>query len=692
MGGSGRQGRSARALAGAVAASLALTGAMTARASDSAPADMPAPASRPDPAQPRPQSGTGALQADRAATAESVPIAATEGRDLAEVRRRLVAQLERAAEAGLITLQPVPGGIEAAPAPAPAPPTRRSRAPEPTPEDGRPEASQAAVASPRSKAFADRPDRDPAAAPPRARGPNAASPARSPAPPATCPEPETLDLPARHALADPAAELARLRRGLLGEFDAPRAGAANDLARFYLTVGLTAEARAVLEAFAEPGPEQDTLVWMAGVLGSGPAAPWPDQECDDLAALWRAAAAAERGEIERALALARRSGRALQRVAPSLRQDFAGRLGHAAADIGDWAGAMRFHALARRSVPRSVPDPSSLIDLSARIALSAGRVDDGLRHLRRLWARYPADPAAGEAILSLARLVMSGDVPGAEDTAELRRDLGSLSLLARGTPAGSTAAALESRLAARAFGKTTGMDLLALHRRQGTVSEPVYARTVNAITAESGDAGQDPPLALMFSRGPERFSPVLDDPAFRSALALSFARIGQPGRAEQVLEPQERALPRVAGALAEAYLDAGRPSAAASMAARLPEGERKAVILARALAAQGRPDRALAVLSASGVDRPELSARLAWAARDWRAAAATLARLAETSPRPDVRARLATARQRAGSLDPGPELAPGSEPGAMRAEARLAPYLDNLKTEIDSIREVLGDG
>ena len=632
--------------------------------------------------------------------------------DLSAVRKRLVAQLERAAAAGLITLEETDGsgpGPVAPPEPARdseagtvTPPARGSS----TPSAARPVATDNAgpvarepdAPDPRvaeGRAAADASDEAGTAAVARARAlAQAASPARAPGAPIApggCLPVEVLILPEPREHAAPMATLSRLRRGLLGEFDRPRPDAVVALARFQLALRLTHEARAVLVAFTEPGRRRGTLLWMAGVIAGEPGPPGTDAACSDRQALWQAAAAAARGEAARAVALARRAGRALQVMPRDLAALFATRLGHAAADLGDWATARRFEAMARRAAPGGADEPPALVHLSARAALAAGRVEDGVRRLRDLWSRFPAEPGAGRALTELARLVLEDGIPGVSDSQALRRDLGVLALGARGTPRGEEAALLEARLAAGAFGRTAGLDMLALHRRQGVVGDPAYRRGVRAITADSPAQTGGPPLAVLFERDPARFSPVLVDPAFRAALAMSFARIGQPARGEAVLKPQDRGLPRVARSLGRSYLAAGRPDDAGAIASRLPAGTEKATLMARVLEARGRPGRALARLRKADAGGPALRARLAWAAGDWSEAARALDALAAGDRDPAILARRDLARRRAGRADTGPATSPAAGRPASVA-AGMAPYLDRLGEEIDSYRKVLEDG
>lgn len=665
-----------------------------------APVTAPSPPSRATPASP-----------------DSRPEAAPDDPDLAEVRRRLITQIERAAEAGLITLaEPGTGETEDT-----APPTADPiPAPESTilAEAGTPSSASARTGSlppegaagslpggsdARSITVAPGPSNPPQeASDPSAPSQSAAAtpvvpdPVPEPVPPACQPD-DAFELPDPTRHAAPLAETARLGRDILGEFDRPRPAAVEALARHHISLGLGRETIVLL---AELGAGLETAPLLAAMaqivegdapMGSGLAG----TGCSGAHALWQAVAAAQAGAHDDALAAAARSGRALQTVPTPLRRHFAARIGLSAAESGDWVAAQRMLSMAGRG--RSAAEPASVAEdlLAARLAAARDDGATALTALRRVWSRFPADPEAGEGLIALADLVMGDTLPETGDTRLLRLDLGSLALTARGSPLGERAVAAEAGLTALAYGPAAGVDLLALARRQGTISEAGYVAAVRTLSgrAPAGEDGE--PLALRVEREPDRYRPVLADPAFRAALALSYAEIGWPERTELFLEPGDLGRPRLAAALARSYLAAGMPERAETIATRLPAGAGRAEIMAAVLEAGGEPARALALLTRAETGTARDRARLAWAAGNWSAAASALADAAVTDPDPETEARLALARERA--AEAGAETV--GQAGPAPAAPAFAPtpdgvsrYLEALRAEAETMRQVLEDG
>jgi len=619
--------------------------------------------------------------------------------DLAEVRRRLIAQIERAAEAGLITL--ADPGADRPPSPTPAPPAREPA--KTAPPDARPartgssppdapaiRADGGPVEAAAGAALPSRKTSDRVAPPDRVAVATAApGPGAEPVPPSCHPDTAfALPDPVRHPA--PLAGAARHDRSLLGEFDRPRAKAVEALTRSHIALGLGREALGLLAEFGVGVETAPLLAAMAHIVeGETPAGPGLDGTgCDGAHALWQAMAAALAGAHEEALVGVARAGRALQTVPSPLRRRFAARIGLSAAERGDWLTAGRMLAMAGRGRPATDPPPVAEELLAARIARARGETATALMALRRVWSRFPAEPEAGEGLLALADLAIGGTLPDPGDTRLLRLDLGSLALTARGTALSERAIAAEAQLTALAYGPTAGVDLLALARRQGTMSEAAYVEAVRTVSARAPAGGGGQPLALRVERAPGRYRPVLADPAFRAALALSYAEIGRPERTERFLEPGDLGRPRVAAALARAYLAAGAPQQAEAIAARLPAGAERAEIMAAILEAGGEPARALALLTRAGAGTARDRARLAWAAGDWAAAAVALAEAEAAGPDREIAARLALARARA--TDAG--TAAGSGPGFEPTREGVSRYLEALRAEAQTLRKVLEDG
>ncbi len=619
--------------------------------------------------------------------------------DIAEARARLLAQLERAAAAGLVTLKPEAGaepsgalqGAEPPPAETPGPLADTVDAPAAAPTAGR-EAGARAAPAPEPAA----PEARPAAAagrrPAGARGDAAPEPAS-----VAAARPETADChpDAAFTLPDPqdepfAAALATRRAALLGEFDRPDPAAVADLARLYLAHGLGPEARQAVDGLGagEAGP---LLSAMADIVtGRPPASPGAlaASGCGGLHELWR--------RVGRAALLEPASDAAdmpdaatretLEAMHEPLRSRFAVALAADALRAGGLPAARVFRSVARRGDRAGRPLPPARRLLEARLARAEGD-HTGARDLYLgLWAE--GGTAGAEAMLALSEMALSGALPGAADTHLLRLDLGALALSERGTALGARALAAEAKLAARALGREAGLDLLAHGLADGTLDADAHAAAAAEIAEIAPGAEETTPLALLYARAPERYRGALAEPAFRAAVARSFAEIGLPERGAALLAPGDLADPALAAALAEGHLSWGAPREALTLAEGLPEGAERADLAARALAALGRPGEALARLEAAGIGTPARRARLAWAAEDWPAAAAALEAQAAEAPSPEVAARLEIAAARAGR--PAPQAAPAAPPPSSAAE--VAPYLERLRAETAAMKEVLADG
>jgi len=687
------------------------------------PSTAPAPAPKPGGAAPPARDGQDRVAGDPAP-------------GLVAARDRLIRQLERAADAGLITLAPAPDAPperDAAPAAAQHSQSAEDPAPREAPR-GAPDAAPAITAEPDPDA-SDRiapPDpRIPGVGMARARrlsepeartsDPGEARERRTAGPPRgiaraednpVCYPDSAFELPGRMGPAALSRRVGMLRRHLIGEFDRPNRAAAVALARLYLAHRMGAEARLALASFAPAASATPLLATLSHLVDG--AAPPPGHalsrsDCRGRHRLWHALARALAGKPAQAVAAAQTAGRALERMDPGLRAPVATALGHAAAEIEDWTAAHRFAALVERSrLPGRPARPDEAL-LQARLARRDGDAERAAALLHGLWGEEGRAGAA--ALLRLAEIALANSDYDARDTRGLRLDLGALARTARGTSLGARALVAEARLAHAALGRGAALDLLAFALDQGQIDAPHYRRAVAALAAEPGHEGETP-LALLHARDPGRYRPAMDDPGFRIALARSYAAIGAPEMAERVLAQGDLLDGAPAADIARAYLDATRPDAAARLAGRLPDGPEHAALRARIAAAGGDADGALAVLArAPEAGRPpRLRARLAWRAQDWSAAAAALAdQLAET-PTPEVAARLAHATQRAGggaaaglpaAAGDGAAAEPGSEADALLGEPAPPPaptpeataeYLNVLKREAGAIREILGDG
>ena len=614
--------------------------------------------------------------------------------DLAATRERLLSQLERAAEAGLITLQ----GDPARPSPPP-----------PSADPDEPALMQADGGRP-SEAAA--PPRIPHDLAPIAPGTSSTRPipdapriAHTATDEPECADPELFELTDSLGADRFVEELGQLRSGLLGEFDRPDPGVAHRLARFYISHGLGAEARAVLAEFADEEAGTAQLVGMAHIVDDDPGAPLAALKdgCTGPQLAWQALAEAGEGDIS----LLRDHGAEIRSTLEGFpdrwRDAFAVRLGIAAAHGGNWTAARAFHAMARWGDRAGTSQSAPRRLLEALIARESGQPAAALAELRAIWAT--GGPDAEAALLAIADMVLSEELPGAADTHLLRLDLGAVAHLERGTGRGRAAFLAEAKLRAAALGLASALDLLALGRDWGHIDEATHSQVTASLVGEAPRQDTGEPLALLYSQAPARYSAALNEPGFRTALARSFLDIGLPRRAEAVLESADLTDPSLTLDLARAYVQSGSGDDALRFAAALPASKARAEVEAAALEALGNPAEALAKLLAADAGLPKDIARLAWAAEDWPQAAKSLAEINALSEDPEIAARLALAAQRAGL--PSPARATDSEDGrAAQAFAGLSPpapkieattedvgrFLEDLRAETAAMREMLTDG
>jgi len=624
-------------------------------------------------------------------------------------RDQLVAQLERAAAAGLIDFEdpahravPHPPGRDS----EENSPQRRHVRPQPV-EPARAITLQAGERRGSSGARGSAPRVTQAEAMPAA-GHEGEPPEEKWTPPAT---PISCQPDAVFALPDPetqppfAGGLGAIRRRLVREFDEVDPAAADANARHYLANGFGWEAASLVRAFLSADEPGRALVAMAGVLEGPPteSVPLSARDCVGAHALWSALAEARLGtgdwlgRSDDAVALG------LQTLPRSLRRDAAARLGLAASEAGDWDMAERFAALARRASVRSELPTGAQTRLEAKLSARRGAAHDAMAMLKRQARAHNEMGLAAE--IDLAELLLAPQPSDAAegllgDTRNLRLDLASSARLMRGTATGSRAAIAVARLTARDLGRQAGIDRLAEARGAGLVTEADYASAMTEIAGAPDKSPEDTPLAILHQQSPERYAPALAEPSVRRALARSYAEIGLPARALGFLQETDFADASLTTALTEAFLDADAPERAAEMAAQLPPGANRQRLLARSLMALGAPDQALAVLeahtgaaSSAGAD-PELRARAAWQAREWTRAATALAeqQADASSPRADAALRLLHARDMAAS---GAVQAPpsGAVPKDFIPSAEgVGRYLASIEEELKMAREILDDG
>lgn len=658
----------------------------------------------PDPADVGPAPAAAPFPADR-----RMPAASPDGdlpADLAELRERLVTQLERAADAGLITLRDRPE--DAAAKALRAEPDIRSPGGDAVVDDSVPElepnqGSETTASERDGDTTGERPPLTSRASAPvatvtAAEAPAAVRPEAGTAvasrgepittPPAPgCHVDALLALPSSDSPEDFLARLAELRIRLVGEFDRVDPDAARALARHYLGAGLSDEALAVLRSFAATGPETALLASMAKVIEGRDMAPGhalSARGCEGAQALWSHLAAADGDAAMPAPAADEALAETLRRMPSWLAVDFVGRLATAAYRDRRTSDLEHFLALAGRLRLAGEPVPPALRLLQARINLDEGQHEAGIAALRKLWGEGPGTGAYGATLLLLARVLLDEPGGGPVGAHNLRLDLGAMARMRRDTPEGRQALVAEAMLSARDLGREAALPLLASALAEGALDAAGHTAALAELATLPGRA-TDRPLALAYADAPGRFADALADPAFRLALVRSFADIGLPERAEDLMEPTDLSEADTVVPLIAAYLDAGTAEKARKLAAGLAPGMLPETLETKlALAGQPPGDELLDETLVAGADPAEI-ARAAWRRRDWEAAAAALGAGAGEGGSPGLRTRFEHARRQASGA------APGDGPPTPTRTA-VEGYLDTLRSEIDLLKKALDDG
>lgn len=612
--------------------------------------------------------------------------------DIEVIRDRLLGELRRAAESGLVTLRPEPGQVSGAhPSAEPAATAQLARAamPEPPVRVGT-EAPSRLVAGP---APADPPH------PPQAPGPDlppASPPAAADASAAAergpeCLANEVFRLPDPREADALIRDISGLRRAMIGEFDRADPGAVENLARLYIAHGLGIEALGLLEEMGSGVPDRPVLAALATLTDDRAL---PDRNildapgCAGQHALWQAFDAALAGRNAEALRFEAAATGALEQMARGVRGRISAHVGLAGAAMDDRIAVHRLLAMARRAVPEADAFGRDLVRL---LAAEDDRLHgDAAGRLAKLEQLRGGRSAASEsALLALAGHVDASADGAPADIERMRLDLGALALAARGTRIGEAALIAEIRLTAGTLGRDMAFELLEHGRRDGTLSEPAYRTELSALAARPAQPG-DTDLALVHDSDPGRFAGSLGDRGFRRALARSYAGLGAPTRAEAVLLDGDLDDTSLVRDIARAYLGGRDIDRALELAALLPDGPERSGIIAGAALATGDHPAALPALVAAHAP-PEQRAAAAWFARDWEAMLAALdeadwqprAESAEPSRPERIRraARLAYGALRAGRAEVPAEARAllADEPavlGGLEAMfARLAPEL-----------------
>ncbi|WP_333833205.1 hypothetical protein [Rubrimonas sp.] len=623
--------RSAQAAAPAAAPSATARAprARPAPASPARAAAPPSPASSVAPATPAPEAQVApelpplalaeAVQAapesalEPAQTAEERPDAPLKLEDVAgetaptddaieQARQALLKQLTRAAEQGLLTLRETPE--------APPETTGESAAEEGDAVSKVPSETALAETQLRARSAID-------IAAERGRGsPGAAKPET----PAHCLADAAFDVERWASDAAFDLQVGEGRRALIGEFDAPNAGAVLGYAKLLIRYGFGVEARAALTAFSAHVAPPPQLMEMAALI-DGDAPPSAGElaqgaDCPGLHGLWGASARALGGTLDVAALDVVALRAAIAETPPNLRAALALPVAQAALDAGEVDLAEAVVGVVARSEPEPPEGDAMVAVLLARIDFARGDHRRAEAMLLPLIAHNT--PAGVEAMIRLAEMRVARGVaspPGlAEDmeaVAFSQRD----SLLGRRLLAAAAGARAASEGLAPALGALRRLSDRAGDRARAEIAARDMLVDYKPDPTEAGAYAE---TALthwdMVGDGPE------GDRA-RVAVARNLAAMELGNLAEDLLRPalaRGDAAARIAAGAAA--LAAGAPERAlehlGDMAA--PEAGR---LRAEAFAAQFLYDEAVAAAAASG--DAALEARYAWLAGNWERAAKT---------------------------------------------------------------------
>lgn len=580
-------------------------------ATSSAPAPSPAPDPATDPAP---------AAAPREAPPQDVASV------VAEAQRRLIEQLSRAAQEGLVEFTrplPKPPAEDAPQDPAPVESAHGGEA--------QAEAPHAAPSDPAHDGAA---ATEQAAAAPTTLGEgqieirSVFERDRKPAPPprdARCVEDARFVLPVAEGAEDPAVAIAAYRRDLTDAKDELDRAAMARLAKLYVAIGFGAEAIEILRGVEKPLNSAPLVTDMALVVDglpyaeSGPLA--GAKGCSGVVRVWRLAVpGADGNELPPGPAAAVDLSESLALVPPPLRHHLGAQVLTAMVDAGRLDAARRVAAVLDRAPgPRS--DARRLA--AAKFAIAEGRESQADAILEALTFRSSPEASEATALVIERRLAAGEPV---ED--RLIDSAAARALSYRGTPLGKRLKAAEIR--ARGGGRfIEALDVLETEfEREGPddqtlreVAQEVFFAATPEKTGAAEYAGAAIARQGMMGEGP-------DSDRARAATAERLTAIGLANAALDMVRPGLGRSPEAKLAGARAQVALGEGDAAIALLDGV-EGEPAEETRVAALVVEERHDEAWAHVQQDEMVAPERRAAFAWRAGEWSAAAA----LAPTSPR-----------------------------------------------------------
>lgn len=600
-----------------------------------------------------------------------------EAKVVVSAEEALLRQIERAAGQGIVELTapsdtPPPAPSEQVALREPAPPPR-PRSPATAPAAAAPDRSDALGAGGVAAIFRDEDqveattvyDRDTASA----------IAARKTVDTACLPD-DALDIAAWSNGRPFRAQLSVVRRGLVGEFDAPRPEDVLDLARLYVRFGFGAEARATLAAFdpVASSAEAPVLADLARVVDGEPAAPDGPLSisgtCPGLHGLWLALGGRAPAFVDDAQFVSVRES--FEVLPVDLRRLLGpGLVGRLVAARRPAEARVILDATVRAGLPADEPTPAIAI-ANGRVLAAEGRTREAIAAF--VPVADGGGPLATDAMVAMTETALAAGLPVPERTI---LDLRAAALLGRGTAREAPLRALLAEaLAARADlpaaieeTRAAMADLPASADRFGSIAVASLADADPAAVGRAAYADTVLGARDLLAGAPAR------DPA-RRQVASHLVALGLPAPALAVLAPavvlDDPAARLIA---AEAEIGLGNAEAARGTLAGL-DGSRAAVLTARSYMLEGRYPEAVAALKAAGLDTE--AAAYAWPSGDW-------ARVDAADPERSAMAGYMAARS-------GEAPAPPADAAGTSAAAFQAPIPSLDRPSLHAARELLSSG
>ncbi|MEM7668463.1 MAG: hypothetical protein AAF317_04830 [Pseudomonadota bacterium] len=413
---------------------------------------------------------------------------------------------------------------------------------------------------------------------------------------------------------DPASEIARLRSSLVGEFDAPNLDQVEELAKLYILIGFGAEARHLLTLYGDGIPTKHLLMDFSHIVDNEPLAPDSviarASPCDGPSALWRAAADLPIETDPKRPGLEDELVDALAVLPQQLRKTVGTAVLSHFIDKNTLPMARKVQQILQRT-PGSGGDNEDLA-LARLIALNGNDSAADAIYMRIAASR---SARADDALLRLVDSLLERGEPIPPD---LKDRLAFTAFVSR---SGSQGVRLKlTELAARA-GSADLADLLnelKIMRTNGareaadvrTLGHELFEGTTSTDGAELSYAQAIMEHGDLISPGPD------GDPA-RSAVARQLIEIGLPNAALDLLYPAlGRGTADIRIAAAEAFLALGQYEESLSVLGTLRQGDALAT-RSRALSRLGRADEALGLLDTAPDTDPAELTDLAWQAGKW---------------------------------------------------------------------------